>query len=407
MSAEAVDAKAVSAKAVELPIKGGWLIALLTAIAALGQFASSAYLPSMPAMQEGLGASTSAVQLTMTAYLAAFALVQLVFGPLSDRFGRRPVMLTGGVLFIAGSLICMLAGSIEAVIAGRAVQAIGACAGAVSSRAVVRDLFEGPELTRVMAAIAMAFSAVPAVAPVIGGLLQELAGWHGSFAASALFGVLVLVPVVLFLRETNGNKADRLDFASLRQSYGIVAGHPQFRAYALTTACIMAGLFAFLTGAPTAFVGEGPGKISPIEFGIYPALSIPGFIISGMIVRKSVKELGDSALIKRGALFSCLGGILMVLFVAIDVGGIWEALIPMLMFVVGMGFVFSVGHAGALRHFPERAGAASALMGVTQLGLAAAASALVAALAYLGPMSFALVMLAVTAAAVVFSRGCR
>ena len=390
-----------------LPIKGGWLIALLTAVAALGQFASSAYLPSMPAMEDGLGASASMVQLTMTAYLAAFALMQLVYGPLSDRFGRRAIMLTGGVLFIVGSLLCMVAGSIEAVIVGRAVQAIGACAGAVASRAVVRDLFEGPELTRVMAAIAMAFSAVPAVAPVIGGVLQEVAGWPGSFAASAIIGILVLIPVVLFLRETNHNKAERLDFASLRESYGIVASHPQFRAYALTTACIMGGLFAFLTGAPSAYVGEGPGKISPVEFGIYPALSIPGFIISGMIVRKSVKKTGDGALMKRGALFGCLGGLLMVVFALIEVGGVWEALVPMLVFVVGMGFVFSVGHAGALRHFPERAGVASALMGVLQLGMAAIASALVAALAGLGALSFALVMLAVTAAAVVFSRGCR
>lgn len=392
---------------VALPIKGGWLIALLAALAALGQFASSAYLPSMPAMGLELGASVSAVQFTMTAYLAAFAVMQLVYGPLSDRFGRRPIMLTGCVLFIAGSVLCMVAVSIEAVIAGRAVQAVGACAGAVASRAVVRDLFEGPELTRAMAAIAMAFSAVPAVAPVVGGVLQMLAGWHGSFAASVLFGVVVLIPVVLFLRETNYRRQAQLNFGSVWQGYREVAAHPQFRAYALTTACVMGGLFAFLTGAPSAYVGEGPGKISPIEFGIYPALSIPGFIISGIIVRKTVAKTGDAALMKRGAAIACLGGALMVLFALLEVGGVWEALIPMLVFAVGMGFVFSVGHAGALRHFAERAGSASALMGVLQLGTAAIASALVAALAGLGTMSFALVMLAVTGAAVVFSRGCR
>jgi MFS transporter, DHA1 family, multidrug resistance protein len=205
----------VSKPIVALPIKGGWLIALLAALAALGQFASSAYLPSMPAMGLELGASVSAVQFTMTAYLAAFAVMQLVYGPLSDRFGRRPIMLTGCVLFIAGSVLCMVAVSIEAVIAGRAVQAVGACAGAVASRAVVRDLFEGPELTRAMAAIAMAFSAVPAVAPVVGGVLQMLAGWHGSFAASVLFGVVVLIPVVLFLRETNYRRQAQLNFGSV------------------------------------------------------------------------------------------------------------------------------------------------------------------------------------------------
>ena len=391
----------------DLPIRGGWLIALLTASAALGQFASSAYLPSMPAMEAGLGASASAVQLTMTIYLAAFASVQLFVGPLADRFGRRPVMLSGGVLFIAGSLLCMLAGTIEAVIVGRAVQAIGACAGVVASRAVTRDLFEGPELTRVTAAIAMAFSLVPAIAPVIGGGLQMGFGWPGSFAASAIFGVLVLVPVILYLRETNQSKLDRLDFGSIWAGYREVAANPQFRAYALTTSAVMGGLFAFLTGAPSVLIGEGPGKISPIEFGIYPALSIPGFIVSGMVVRKSVAKTGDAPLMKRGALFACLGGLLMVAFTVLDIRGVVQVLVPMIVFVIGMGFVFSVGHAGALRHFKERAGTASALMGVLQLGTAALFSAVVAGLAGLGVLSFAIAMTIAGIAAVVFSRGCR
>ncbi len=397
----------MSSRAIELPIRGGWLIALLTALAALGQFASSAYLPSMPAMEVGLGASASAVQLTMTAYLATFAMMQLVYGPISDRFGRRPVMLWGGVLFIVGSLLCMVAPTIEVVILGRAVQAFGACAGVVASRAVTRDLFEGPELTRVNAAIAMAFSLVPAVAPVVGGGLQMLVGWPGSFAAAAIFGLLVLIPVVVYLRETNRSTMHRLDFGSVWAGYREVAAHPQFRAYALTTSAVMGGLFAFLTGAPSVLVGDGPGQISPIEFGIYPALSIPGFIVSGLIVRKSVARTGDSPLMKRGALFACLGGVLMVAFTMIPIGTIGEVLIPMIVFVIGMGFVFSVGHAGALRHFKERAGTASALMGVSQIGTAALFSAIVAALAGLGVLSFAIAMTIAGIAAVGFSRGCR
>ena len=391
----------------ELPIRGGWLIALLTALAALGQFASSAYLPSMPAMEAGLGASASAVQLTMTVYLAAFAAVQLFFGPLADRFGRRPVMLAGGVLFILGSMLCMAAESIETVILGRAIQGVGACAGVVASRAVTRDLFEGPELTRVTAAIAMAFSLVPAIAPLIGGGLQMLAGWQGNFAAAALFGIAVFVPVLLYLRETNRSKLERLRPGAILAGYREVAAHPQFRAYALTTSAVMGGLFAFLTGAPSVLVGEGPGKISPIEFGIYPALSIPGFILAGMIVRKTVATSGDAPLMKRGALFACLGGVMMLGAAVLGMAGVWGVLISMMVFVVGMGFVFSVGHAGALRHFKERAGTASALMGVMQLGTAAVFSAIVAALAGLGVLSFAIAMTVAGIAAVYFSRGCR
>jgi DHA1 family bicyclomycin/chloramphenicol resistance-like MFS transporter len=397
----------VSSATVDLPIRGGWLIALLTALAALGQFASSAYLPSMPAMEAGLGASASAVQLTMTAYLAAFAVMQLVYGPIADRFGRRPVMLWGGVLFIAGSVLCMVAPTIEMVILGRAVQAVGACAGVVASRAVTRDLFEGPELTRVTAAIAMAFSLVPAIAPLIGGGLQMLAGWHGNFAAAALFGIAVFIPVVLYLRETNQSKLERLAFGTVWAGYRTVAAHPQFRAYALTTSAVMGGLFAFLTGAPSVLVGDGPGQISPIEFGIYPALSIPGFIISGIIVRKTVAKSGDAPLMKRGALFACLGGVLMLASALSGHAGVTTILVSMIVFVIGMGFVFSVGHAGALRHFKERAGTASALMGVLQLGTAALFSAAVAALASLGVLSFAIAMTVAGVASVAFSRGCR
>ena len=390
-----------------LPIKGGWLIALLTLTAALGQFASSAYLPSLPAIEAGMSTTAGAVQLTMTAYLAAFAVMQLVFGPLADRYGRRPVMISGMLLFMGGSLLCVVAGSIEVIILGRAVQAVGACAGVVASRAITRDLFDGPQLTKVMAAIAMAFSIVPAVAPVIGGLLQESVGWEGSFVASAILGLIVLVPVLLYLSETNQSRMDRINPSAIWAGYREVGGNPQFRAYALTTSAVMGALFAFLTGAPTALIGDGPGQVSPLEFGIYPALTIPGFMVAGMMVRKSVNKTGDAPLMKRGALIAAAGGLLMVGFSVAEFGGVGEILYPMIVFVVGMGFVFSVGHAGALRHFKERAGVASALMGVLQLGTAAVFSAIAAGLAHMGSLSFAIAMAVAGVAAVVFSRGCR
>jgi DHA1 family bicyclomycin/chloramphenicol resistance-like MFS transporter len=388
-----------------LPIKGGMLIALLTALAALGQFASSVYLPSMPAMEQGLNASTSAVQFTMTAYLAGFAIMQLVYGPLADRYGRRPIMLVGLVLFLIGSVMCFAATGIETVIIGRAVQAMGACAGVVASRATTRDLFDGPELTKVMAAIAMAFSIFPAVAPILGGYLQETIGWQASFAASAIFGVAVLVPSLLFLRETNRSQMARLDVASIWQGYKIVASNKQFRSFAFTVSAVMGALFAFLTGSPAALVGDG--LISPMEYGLYPALTIPGFIVTGIIVRKTVEKVGDAALMRRGAWLTLAGGALMVALPLLGFTGVARVLIPMGVFVCGMGFVFSVGHAGALRNFPERAGVASALMGVVQVGTAAVASALVALLADLGPLSFPISMFVCTGAAAVFSRGCR
>lgn len=388
-----------------LPIQGAGLIALLTALAALGQFASSVYLPSMPAMEIGLNASRGAVQATMTAYLAAFAVMQVVYGPLADRFGRRPIMLLGGLLFVSGSLLCVGAESIEAVILGRMVQAMGACAGVVASRAVTRDLFEGAELSKVMAAIAMAFSAVPALAPVVGGVLQEAAGWRASFAASALFGGIVLAAVAFWLRETNRSLQTRLSFGSVWAGYRMVAGNKQFRAYAFTTAATMGGLFAFLTGAPAIAIQEA--GLSPLEFGLYPALSIPGFIVSGTIVRRLVAKTGDAPLMRVGAALAAAGCLAMLAVAWAGAITAWSMLACMMVFVCGMGFVFSLGHAGALRPFAERAGAASGLMGVLQLGSAALFSGLVAAAASWGAIGFAAGMAVAGIAAFVFSRGCR
>ena len=388
-----------------LPIRGAGLIALLTALAALGQFASSVYLPSMPAMEVGLGASRGEVQATMTAYLAAFAIMQIVYGPLADRFGRRPIMLVGGVLFVAGSLLCMAASTVEVVVVGRIVQAMGACAGVVASRATTRDLFDGPDLSKVMAAIAMAFSAVPAIAPIIGGALQEGIGWRASFAASAIFGGIVLMAVIVWLRETNRSARASLDFGSVWAGYKVVGGHRQFRAYALTTAATMGGLFAFLTGSPSVAIDEA--GLTPLQFGLYPSLSIPAFIVTGTIVRKLVSKTGDAPLMRVGGMLAAVGSLAML---GVALSGHVSAisiLICLTFFVAGMGFVFSLGHAGALRHFPERAGVASGLMGVLQLGSAAVFSGLVAAFAGFGATGFALAMAVAGVSALIFSRGCR
>jgi MFS transporter, DHA1 family, multidrug resistance protein len=388
-----------------LPIKGAGLIALLTALAALGQFASSVYLPSMPAIGTSLGATAASVQLTMTAYLAAFAVMQVVYGPLADRFGRRPIMLTGCSLFVLGSLLCMTAGQIEFVILGRIVQAMGACAGAVSSRAVTRDLFEGPRLSRAMASIAMAFAAMPAIAPAVGGVLQEWVGWRATFGAAAVFGIIVLLFVTTMLRETNRSRLSSLSFSSVWNGYREVAGSRQFRAYALTVSAVMGILFAFLTGAPAVAIGEL--GISPVQFGLYPALSIPAFLIAGGVVRKLVARTGDAPLMRAGAWLSCLGAIAMLM---LPLFGHWSALAILAcisIFAGGMGFVFSLGHAGALRPFRDRAGVAASLMGVMQIGSAAVFSGLVATLAPLGALAFPVVMTVGGLAAVLFARGCR
>ena len=215
----------------------------------------------------------------------------------------------------------------------------------------------------------------------------------------------MLLAVTVWLQETNRSVQARLSFASIWDGYKIVGCHKQFRAYAFTTAATMGGLFAFLTGSPAVAIDDA--GLSPLEFGLYPALSIPAFIVTGIIVRKLVAKTGDAPLMRAGAALAALGGLAMLAVAWSGQVTALSILVCITIFVAGMGFVFSLGHAGALRHFRERAGVASGLMGVLQLGSAALFSGVVAAFASWGATGFALGMAIAGVAAFLFSRGCR
>jgi DHA1 family bicyclomycin/chloramphenicol resistance-like MFS transporter len=166
--------------AAKLSATGG-TIALLTALAALGQFASNVYAPSLPSVASDLQTSAAGVQLTLAVFLAAFAAAQLVYGPLSDRWGRRPIVLAGLAVFLVGTLACAVATDLAGLLGARVVQATGAAAGVVVSRAATRDAFDGPELTRALATVTIAFAAVPGLTPLLGGVIEQIGSSRGAW----------------------------------------------------------------------------------------------------------------------------------------------------------------------------------------------------------------------------------
>ncbi|MEJ2653195.1 MAG: Bcr/CflA family efflux MFS transporter, partial [Gammaproteobacteria bacterium] len=177
-----------------------WILVLMVAV---GPFGDTEYTPSLPRIAHELGVSYGAAQQSMTVYLFGYALVQLVYGPLSDRFGRKPLMLVGAMLFVFGSLVCFLSQSLDALLAGRFIQGLGACAGAVLTSAAVRDSFPPAHIEQVYSRINAAFALAPAVGPVVGAFVDDHFGWHANMLVLLAMSSLLLVCVLLFLPETH------------------------------------------------------------------------------------------------------------------------------------------------------------------------------------------------------------
>src|SRR6185436_18073050 len=240
------------------------LLALLTG---LGPLSVDMYLASLPSIGRLLGAPAAQVQLTISFYLVGFACAQVVYGPLSDRHGRRPVLLAGLGLYLVASLVCTLAFSIETLIAARFLQAIGASGAIVLARAVVRDMFEGSRVGREMSRMAAIMALAPLVAPLIGGALETAFGWRSNFIALLGFGAVGFAMIWFLLPETLRQRApEPVSFASTLRSYRRFLGNPSFVAHLGIVACCLSGLFAWISAS--AFVVQDIYGYSAMAFGI-------------------------------------------------------------------------------------------------------------------------------------------
>ncbi len=350
-------------------------VAHLIAITALGPLALNILLPSLPRLPEALDTDFGTAQLTLSLFLAGLAVCQLVYGPLSDRFGRRPVLLAGLGLFIAGSALGLVADHILTVIAARLIQAIGGCAGLVLARAIVRDLYPRDRAASVLGYVTMAMVVAPMLAPVIGGYLDVWFGWRAGFAVVGLAGLAVLAATLAGLRETHFDRQSLPGPTGLVLTYAGLLARPGFARYAGHTAFATAGFFAFLGGAPFVVV-ELMGR-SPSAYGIFFALSALGYMAGNFAAGRLSTAIGIDRMLLAGATISMLGALVML-------GLVWAGWLtpltlfgPMLVFGFGNGLSIPNGIAGAVSADPRRAGAASGLTGFLQMGTGAAVSALV------------------------------
>lgn len=355
---------------------GAAIVVLLTALVALGPISTDLYLPSLPAIRESFAVDQGMAQLTLSLFMAGFAVSQLAYGPLSDRFGRRPVLLSGLGLYVAASLACMLAPTIEVLLAARVVQAMGACAGPVLGRAVVRDIVTTDRAAVLLSYIGMAMALAPAVGPMIGGYLEVAFGWRASFAALIAVAVVLVASVAVFLPETNRHRDRRaMQPRRLVANYARLLGNGVYRGYVATLALVFAALFSFISGA--AFVLIEAAGLSPDAFGLSFAAVVLGYMIGNLISSRLTRKVGHDRMIALGLLTALAGALPMAFLALAGVEAALAVVLPMAVFMIGAGLVLPNAMAGAVGPFPEMAGSASALLGFTQMGIAAVVGALV------------------------------
>ena len=355
------------------------LTALLAGLSAIGPLTTDMYLPSLPDIARHLGASTAQVQLTISSYLIGFAVGQIVYGPVSDRHGRKPVLLAAATLYCAASLACALSSSIEMLIAARFAQALGGSGGVVLARAVVRDLYSGHRAGRELSAIGAVMALAPVLAPGVGGALQTGFGWRSVFFTLAAAAVAGAAVVAMLLPETLSNRAaEPISGASIAKSYAIVGRNRAYLAYLGLAAASYAGLFAWISGA--AFVLQDLYGLTPLAFGLVFAVGSVGYGLGSLLSARLTHRLGLDGILGLGGLANAAGGLAMVAAVAFGLRSAASLVLPIAVYMAGLGMVLPQSIAGALTPFPERAGAASSLFGFIQQSVAALSGAIVGAL---------------------------
>lgn len=347
---------------------GKALIVYAAAIFSLLAVASDLYLPALPALREALHATDAQAQLTLSAFIIGFGAAQLVYGPLSDRFGRRPVLLGGLALFLAGSIASMFAPTIEALVAARLLQGVGACSGPVIGRAIVRDLYDPLRGARALAHIMMLVVLVPMFAPLVGGTLTVWLGWRANFAALFAYGLAVCAVTWLVLAESSRHlDATATNFAQLARNAATIYANRTFSAYAVCFTLSYAGLFLYLSGSPFLMI-EVFG-LSPREFGLWWIIPVVGNFAGSYVCARLTRRFALTTLLGIGAGSTAFGGALMLALAG--VAHPLAVVAPMTFYLIGHSFTNPVCLAAAVGPFPKIAGTASALLGCTQLVLAA------------------------------------
>ena len=351
-----------------------WLLALLAALVALGPLSVDVYLPAMPTMMAALDTDIRHMHLTLSSYLTGFALFHLACGPLADRFGRKPILIGGTVLFVAACVGCSLSETIDELVFFRFIQGVGACVGPTLARAVARDIFGPTRAARALSLIAMMMALAPAIAPAMGGVMMLWLPWPSIFVFLAVYGIAMIMLIHVFLGESLPQRQS-LHPLSILVNYGTLLRSPMFLMATFASGFMYAGFLAYLASSGFVYI-DMLGV--PVEyFGLTFITSVLGYMAGSGLSARLTKRYTSEQMVLAGAALAAVAAGTVWIGAQLLPDSIAVMMLPMMFYCMGIGLILPNAMAIALSPFPYIAATASALLGFVQMSLSAFATAIV------------------------------
>ena len=355
------------------------ILAILSLLMGFASISTDLYLPAMPEMGRALHADAGAIELTISGYLIGFSLGQLLWGPIGDRYGRRAPVAIGLVLFVLGSAGCALSASAWQMVGWRVVQAVGACAGVVLARAMVRDLYEGNRAAQMLSTLMTVMAIAPLLGPILGGQILVLASWQAIFWTLVGVGLLTLAALFALPETLAPDRRNHEPLGRAIAAYVLLIRQRRLIGYAGAGGFFYGGVYAYIAGTPFAYISYY--HVPPQLYGLLFGVGIVGIMGTNLINMRLVMRLGSVRLLRAGTSGTAFAAVVLAIDARTGWGGLMGLAVPLFVFVGLAGFIVANSVAGALSSFPQRAGAVSALIGALQYGTGILGSAMVGAFA--------------------------
>ncbi len=349
------------------------LLGILGAFMGITSLSTDIYLPAMPQMEIDLQGD---VELTITGFLIGFSIAQLIWGPISDRLGRLLPLTIGIVLFIIGCIGCAMSHNIAEILFWRMVQAVGACTGPMLSRAMVRDMHNRTKAAEMLSTLMIIMALAPIIGPLLGGQILKISSWHTIFWLLTAFGVIMLASIILLPETLPKEKRPNASIGKAFANYKVLLTHRRFMMYTLCVTFYYVGIYAFVTGSPHVYITYF--GVKPENYGWFFAVNTAGIMALSILNRKLVRRFSLKRLLRTSTIIAMISGIVLIIMVKMNMGGIMGIAVPIFFFFSMNGIVSASANAAALDDVPEMAGAASALIGSLQYGSGVLSSVLLA-----------------------------